>query len=269
MARVELDKVSMLFPTNAGTRGINDLSREKGASIEPNVAGRLVRVSGGKVAVRAVNEISVSLRDGDRLGIVGANGSGKTTLLSLMAGLYTPQSGVVRVEGRVATMFSLGLGMNNEVSGLKNIKLSGIVAGASRKQIKAVIPEVMEFTELGDYLHLPLRTYSAGMAMRLKFACATAFRPDVILMDEWIGAGDADFKAKAQQRLESLLVDAGIVVLATHNNQLIRRLAKECIWLDRGDMRMRGPTDEVLEAKAEYERERAKQAHAEAVALTG
>ncbi len=244
MVHIALDKIHLHFPTSEKASKDMDGDRNSGLA----VAGNLIRTSGNRLAVAALHNVSLTLREGDRLGIVGSNGSGKTTLLRVMAGIFSPTAGAVDVEGRIATMFTIGLGMQGDASGLRNIYLSGIVSGATRKQIKKVLPEIIEFTELGEYLHLPLRTYSQGMAMRLKFACATAFQPDILLLDEWIGAGDADFQKKAQARMSSLLADSGIVVLASHNITLMRNIAEKVLWLEKGQVQMFGPTEDVLEA---------------------
>ena len=254
MAHIRLDNVTLHYPTNQ-----KSASEESDRAGDIKVAGRLVETGRGRVSVQAVEAVTLSLEDGDRLGIIGSNGSGKTSLLRLMAGIYSPTAGQVSVEGRVAAMFSIGLGMQGEASGLRNIYLSGLVSGATRKQIKAAIPEIVAFTELGDYINMPIRTYSQGMSMRLKFACATAFRPDIVLLDEWIGAGDADFQDKAQKRLSSLLEGAGIVVIASHNRQLIRRVSNKLLWLERGRVMAFGEPEAVLEKRAAAEKEAGRQ----------
>ena len=243
MPYVKLDNVSLYFPTRQKASG------GKAVAEGPEVAGNLVTTGAGRLAVQALDGVSLELKNGTRLGIIGSNGSGKTTLLRVMAGIYAPTSGHAEVDGRIATMFALGLGMQQDASGYRNIILSGLVAGASRRQIKSALADIVEFTELGEYLHLPLRTYSQGMSMRLKFACATAFQPDILLLDEWIGAGDEDFQKKAQDRLKTLLEDSGIVVLATHNIALMRNVADQVIWLEKGRVRMMGPVQEVLDQR--------------------
>ena len=245
MARIKLQNISVTYPTSERVK----LSRDNNINAL-DVAGTLEYDKGGRLFVKALDSISLDLKDGDRLGIIGTNGSGKTTLLRTMAGIYTPQEGVVSVEGFVTTMFSIGMGMREDLSGLKNVFLSGTMLGASREQIETVLPDILDFTELGDYIHLPFRTYSQGMAMRLRFACATAFQPDIVLMDEWIGAGDAQFQAKAQTRLDALLENSGIIVLATHNQDLIKKLANQTLWLEKGRIMGLGETKAVLAERA-------------------
>ena len=242
MTHVIVDNVTMVYPTQ--------LRRKAPEQSELDVAGKLIPQKNGFLGVLALNNVSINLKTGSRLGIIGANGSGKSTMLRLMAGIYNPTKGHVSVSGRISTMFSLGVGMQMESSGYRNIVLSGLVAGATKAQIQEVIPDIVEFTELGDYLHLPIRMYSKGMAMRLKFACATAFQPEIVLLDEWIGAGDNDFRDKAEERLERLLMNSGIIVLATHNIKLMQSIATEVLWLEKGQVIAQGPTQEILDKRA-------------------
>ncbi|MGB3626906.1 MAG: ABC transporter ATP-binding protein [Henriciella sp.] len=256
MALITLNNISLRYTSKAAKR----LGAMDAGADELDIAGPLERRSGRNMRINALQDVSLTLRDGTRLGIIGSNGSGKTTLLRVLGGLFVPQEGDVTLSGRVATMFTLGIGMSAEASGLQNIYLSGLVAGASRKQIKQILPDIMSFTGLGDYIHLPISTYSQGMAMRLKFACATAFQPDIILLDEWIGAGDESFQEKAQARLEKILADAGIIVVASHNIKLIQDVTTEVLWLERGQVKMLGPTQEVLDARGAERRKAAEQA---------
>ncbi|MEO0983320.1 MAG: ABC transporter ATP-binding protein [Pseudomonadota bacterium] len=249
MTRILIDNASLIFKTRAQRKPAPE---QAGA---PAVAGDVVTdEKGRRIGIKALADVSLDLHPGDRLGIIGSNGAGKTTLLRMMAGIYAPSSGTVVVEGRVSAMFNLGLGMQLDASGLQNIVLSGLIAGASRAQIDRAIPDIVTFTELGDFLDMPVRTYSQGMAMRLKFACATAFRPEILLLDEWIGAGDADFQAKARERMDALVSSAGIVVLATHNQTLMKRVVNKAIWLEKGHMKGFGPAGEIIEALAAFRR---------------
>ena len=247
MPHIFVDNVSMVYPTQ--------LRKKHAKQSDLGVAGRLVPHRNGFLGVLALNNVSLKLKTGSRLGIIGANGSGKSTMLRLMAGIYTPTTGHVSVSGRISTMFSMGVGMQVEASGYRNIILSGLVAGATKGQIQKIIPDIIDFTELGDYLHLPIRMYSRGMAMRLKFACATAFQPEIVLLDEWIGAGDNEFRQKAEDRLDLLLQNSGIIVLATHNLKLMQSLATEVLWLEKGQVIDYGPTDEILEKRAKKRRD--------------
>jgi len=201
----------------------------------------------GKPVIRALDAVSLQLARGERLGVVGHNGSGKSTLLRVLAGVYRPQSGVVSASGPVSGIFNMSIGFRQEASGYRNILLKGLVAGRTRAEIDAAVPAIAEFTELGPYLDMPLHTYSQGMALRLAFAVTTTFSHDILVMDEWIGAGDARFQEKVVGRMNGFLESAHICVLASHNNALLRRLTDRCLWLEEGRVRMLGETAEVID----------------------
>jgi ABC-2 type transport system ATP-binding protein/lipopolysaccharide transport system ATP-binding protein len=196
--------------------------------------------------VQALDDVTLNLSHGDRLGLVGHNGAGKTTLLRVLAGIYEPGTGQVQVQGRVAPLFDISLGMDPEASGFDNIFLRGLFLGMTRREVKDRIDEIAAFTELGNFLDLPIRTYSAGMRMRLAFAVSTSIEPDILLLDEGIGAGDASFLAKAQARLEGFTNKAGIIVLASHSGVLLRRMCRTAVIMDRGRIVYSGDTDSVL-----------------------
>lgn len=202
----------------------------------------------GKPAIRALDDVSFSLERGARLGVIGHNGSGKSTLLRVLAGLYIPQHGTVQADGEVSGIFNMSIGFRKEASGYRNIFLKGLMAGKSRREIEAAVPAIAEFTGLGPYLDMPLHTYSQGMALRLAFAITTTFSHDILVMDEWIGAGDSQFQEKVIARMNSFLETAHICVIASHSNQLLRRVTDQCIWLEDGRVRALGETSEILEA---------------------
>ncbi len=206
----------------------------KYAVMRTATGGRLARDSANHVVVKALDNVSFDFSEGDRVGLVGHNGSGKSTLLRVLAGAYKPQSGTVRVEGKVGSMISLTLGMDFEASGYENIRIRGGLMGFSLREIQSMTQEIVEFSDLGDYIHMPMRTYSSGMAMRLAFALATAGTADIVLMDEWISAGDAEFAEKADRRLLEKLSKAKIMVLASHSEDLIRRHCNRLIRLEHG-----------------------------------
>jgi ABC-type polysaccharide/polyol phosphate transport system ATPase subunit len=210
--------------------------------------GGAVEQHEGRRSVRALDDISLELREGDRLAVIGHNGAGKSTLLKTLAGIYRPQEGRVESSTPVTGVFNIALGFRPEATGYRNIVLKGLIAGKSREQIERAVPEIVEYTELGPYLHMPLRTYSQGMAMRLAFAIATAFASEILLMDEWIGAGDAQFREKVVTRMTSFVESAHILVLASHSGQLLRRTANRAIWMEAGRIRAEGPVDELLDA---------------------
>jgi len=196
----------------------------------------------------AIDNISFTLAAGERLALIGLNGSGKSTLLRTIAGIYTPQSGTIKIKGTIAALFNLGIGMRMDLSGRKNIILQGMANGQSVHDIKSLIANIIEFSELGNVIDAPIHTYSQGMAMRLSFAIATAIKPDILLLDEWIGAGDRVFRAKAQQRLEAIVDDSRGFILASHNTAIIRRYCTKAIWLEKGKIRDIGDVETVLKA---------------------
>ena len=184
--------------------------------------------------VSALNGISFSLQAGDRLGLVGRNGAGKTTLLKVLFGIYQPSFGHVDVEGRVDALFNINLGFRPGATGRRNIILRGLVNGWQPEEIEAKIEPIIEFSELGDFIDMPLNSYSQGMAARLAFSIATSFQPEILLMDEWIGAGDPDFQAKARTRMTELTAQAGIIVLASHNKDLLAKTCNKILVLNQG-----------------------------------
>ena len=241
MASIVLEHITLSYPILGGAK-----PKVVGPS-QLGGAGSVIKDGANRTrSVVALEDISFELQDGDRLGLIGRNGSGKSTLLRVIAGIYEPLEGFARIEGAVAGLFSVGLGVHPETTGYRNIMLSGLMAGYSRAQVIDMMPEIAEFCDLGEYLDMPVRTYSNGMAMRLKFACATAFDADIILMDEWLGAGDPSFQNKAQKRLRRMVDDAGILMLASHNHTVIRKSCNKLAWLDRGRLRAFGEVEEVL-----------------------
>ncbi|MBR0835105.1 ABC transporter ATP-binding protein [Bradyrhizobium manausense] len=197
--------------------------------------------------VTALDGIDLDIRAGDRVAIVGANGAGKTTLLRVLAGIYHPTAGSIDVLGRCLSLFDLSAGFDEEATGYENIMRRGLVIGARRTEIDARRAEIAEFTELGDRLDLPLRTYSSGMMLRLIFAVATAVEGEIVLLDEWIGVGDQQFRKKARQRLDEIVARAGILVLASHDVDLIKSTCNRAILLQEGQITATGTTEEILD----------------------
>ena len=182
----------------------------------------------------ALKDVSFEVKRGETVGIVGRNGSGKSTLLRVLAGAYTPTSGHLDVEGKVASLLDIGLGMDGEASGYENILIRGILMGMSKSEVEEKIKDIAEFTDLGDYLYMPMRTYSSGMSMRLGFAVSTSTNADIILMDEWLSVGDSAFAEKATARMNDLLNRSSIMVLASHDLGMIERVCNTAIRLEHG-----------------------------------
>jgi ABC-2 type transport system ATP-binding protein/lipopolysaccharide transport system ATP-binding protein len=240
---LRLDNVNVSFPVyHGGSRSL------KKAILSRSSAGRIARDANDRITVDALRDVSLSLERGDRLALIGANGAGKTTLLRVMAGIYEPFAGAVQVHGRISPMFDIGLGIDSDLSGYENIRMRGMLLGLSSKQIDRLLPDVAEFTELGDYLDMPVRTYSSGMILRLTFAVATCYEPEILLMDEWISAGDAHFMAKAQERIDSFIKKASVFVLASHNLDVCFSWCNKGLWLQQGQVRSFGAIADVIES---------------------
>lgn len=188
----------------------------------------------GPPLLTALNDVSINLGPGDRLGLVGHNGAGKTTLLRAIAGAYAPDEGVIDVEGRVASLLDLMVGMDPFATGLENIRLRALLMGLTNKQIKDRTEEIAEFSALGPFLGMPVKTYSAGMVARLAFSIVTSADADILLMDEWIGVGDADFRHQAQLRLTKMVEGSKIFVFASHDFVMLKKMCNKFIGLKGG-----------------------------------
>jgi ABC-2 type transport system ATP-binding protein/lipopolysaccharide transport system ATP-binding protein len=241
MVEILLEHASVEFSIyNARSRSIrNDLLKRVGGHIGHGA-------NNDRVVIHALRDINLHLTAGTRLALVGHNGAGKSTMLRLLSGVYEPSSGSALIEGHVSSLLDLSMGMDPEQTGRENIILRAVFLGMSVAQAKALVPEIAEFSELGPYLDLPMRTYSAGMAMRLGFGVSTAIHPDIILMDEMISVGDARFAGKAKARLHSMMDKAGILVIASHSSDTLRQYCNRAIWLEEGRIIMDGPLEEVL-----------------------
>lgn len=198
--------------------------------------GRMGSDEQGCIVVRALQNICLDLKEGDRLGVIGHNGAGKSTLLRVISGVYDPTGGSVEVTGKVTSLIDLSLGMDGEATGIENIFLRGALLGFKRRWLSTKIKEIVDFSGLGDFIEMPLRTYSTGMQMRLAFSIATLEQPEILVMDEWLSVGDADFQEKSQQRLNQIIKKTNILVIATHSVELVQRLCNRMIKLERGTM---------------------------------
>jgi len=243
---MSLEDVSVSFPIyHGGSRSLKKSLLFRGSG------GQLATDANDRITVEALRHVSLQFGAGDRVALIGTNGAGKTTLLRVMAGVYEPVSGIVRTRGRISPMFDISLGIDSEISGYDNIRLRGLILGLGSEEIEARMADIVEFTELGDYLDIPVRTYSSGMMTRLTFAVATCFAPEILLMDEWIMAGDAAFLAKAQKRIETFIEKASILVLASHSSEILKRWCNKGILLQKGEVKFEGDIADALEAYTE------------------
>jgi lipopolysaccharide transport system ATP-binding protein len=240
-ALIDVQNLSVLFPLYHGS------SRSLKKMVVAAASGRLAKDQQQRVVVRALSDINLHLESGDRLGLIGSNGAGKTTLLRVLAGIYEPVLGNLRVKGSLNALLDPNLGMNMELTGRENILLRGLYNGLPRSALPRLEEDVAEFAELADFLDLPVRIYSAGMVVRLGFALATAIKPQILLMDEWFLAGDATFMEKARHRLEEMVRGADILVLSSHQIAIVRNWCSRVVWLDQGQIIADGSTDEVLD----------------------
>lgn len=228
-AHIRASHVSVDFPIyNAPHRSL------KKSLLRVATGGHISAESGHRVTVRALDDVSFEIREGDRIGLMGHNGSGKTTLLRVLAGVYEPTSGSLEVKGRVASLLDISIGMDFESSGIENIFLRGLLMGLSRKEIKEKIEDITDFSGLGDFLDMPVRTYSSGMTMRLVFSIATSVEADILLMDEWLSVGDADFVKRAEERLKALVSKTPILVMATHSKEILKDVCSKVILFEGG-----------------------------------
>lgn len=235
--------MSVQFPIYDSDRSLKKilLKNTVGGDIKNDVANN------GRTTVMALNEINLDIYPGERVGLIGPNGAGKSTLLQVIAGGYFPSSGVVEINGRTSSLLTLGVGVDHEETGYENIFAGCLYMGLSHREIRAVIPDIAEFCELGQYLYMPVRTYSSGMLVRLSFAIATAGRADILVIDEVIGVGDAKFANKAQNRMRNLMSSARTLVLASHSDDLIRTFCDRAIYIEAGDVKFVGDVNEALE----------------------
>jgi ABC-2 type transport system ATP-binding protein len=215
--------------------------------LSAGTGGRLSHDAHHRTFVRALSGITLNLKSGDRLGLIGGNGAGKSTLLRVLAGVYEPTQGRARVVGNVTPLFDINQGVDPDATGYENISLRAAYLGMSRSEVAEVADEIAEFTELGDYLDLPVRTYSAGMMLRLAFGVATTVKSDVLLLDEWIAVGDIGFFEKAQERASNFVSRSKVMVVASHSEDVIRRLCNKALWLRKGEPAGFGEVDEIME----------------------
>ena len=227
MVSVKLDNVSLIYKLHEKLT-LSAPDRRLGPT------GGKIDGAGRKQFVQALDGVGFELKAGERLGLVGPNGAGKTTLLKVLYGIYEPSGGRVAIEGKVDALFNINIGFRREATGRRNIVLRGLINGWSEAEIEEKMEDIIAFSELGDFIDLPFKAYSQGMAARLAFSVATALDPEILLMDEWIGAGDVSFQEKAKRRMDELAEKAGIIVLASHNESLIQSVCTKRLTLKGG-----------------------------------
>jgi ABC-type polysaccharide/polyol phosphate transport system ATPase subunit len=242
MTSIELENVSLVFRVRQNRR----------IPLKDFIVKRMFRRSVNPyMEIRALQNINLTIREGDRLGIVGHNGAGKSTMLKLLAGIYPPTAGERTVNGQISSLFDLQLGFEPEASGWENIAYRGYLQGETPKSLRAKLDEIAEFSELGEFLNSPVRHYSSGMLVRLAFAVATAIDPEILLVDEVLSAGDLAFQKKCRRRMEEMIDKAHLIVMVSHDLDALARFCNRAIWLDHGVIRLAGPTGDVLVAYTE------------------
>ncbi len=240
MASIELKDVNLEYYVY-GTS-----SRSFKTSLVKVAAGGLVQNDEKTVKIQALKEISFHLKEGDRLGLIGHNGAGKSSLLKVLAQIYEPSHGSLKISGETNCLFDVMVGLDPSLSGNENIQLRGLIQGLSSRQIKQMAPEIIEFAELGDFIKMPLRTYSSGMLLRLAFSIVTHFKTEILLIDEVVNVGDAQFLSKAKQRMKSLINQTPIVVISTHDHQLIQEFCNRILHLKHGKIEFLGSSEEFF-----------------------
>lgn len=242
MGHVLLKKLSVDIPIfNSQGRSL------KKAVLGYTTGGKIGLTEAGKTVIRSLDNINLEISSREKIGLIGHNGAGKSTLLRVLSGVYAPTSGLAKIDGSVGSLIDISLGIDGEATGLENIYLRAALLQIPRKKIDEELDELIEFTQLGDFINMPVRTYSTGMHMRLAFAVSTMISPDILLMDEWLSVGDLEFQNKAENRLNNLIERSNILVLASHSRQLIERCCTRVIWLEHGAIRMDGDPSLVCE----------------------
>ena len=243
MALIDFQGVCVDFPIfNSSGRSL------KKRLMHVATGGQLTEDAIGVIVIRALDNLTFKIRDGERLALLGHNGAGKTTLLRVLSSVYAPTSGSALIQGNLGSLIDISLGIDPEASGLENIYIRGRLLGMSAAEIKEKTPEIVEFSELGDFIEMPVRTYSTGMHMRLAFTISTTLRPEILLMDEWLSVGDEGFKHKAEARMKEVVQSTSILVVATHSRELVMHTCTRALWLEHGKVKMDGAPQEVCDA---------------------
>jgi len=242
MKAIEIDNVCIDYP----------LENEDGYSFKNTILNFYAKAKKPKAEFfRALDNISLSIERGEKVGIIGLNGAGKSTMLRLMSGIFQPSSGKITIKGQISPLLDFATGFESHLTGIENITIRLLFLGLSKKEVAAKLPEIVEFSELGDFIYQQVRTYSSGMFIRLAFAVSTSIEPEILIADEIIGAGDAQFAVKAKARLESFLFKGSTTVLSSHSMELLRNFCNRVIWMHKGKIIADGATNDVV---LEYEK---------------
>ena len=251
MARVELKNLGLSFW----------IRRRGRVAFKDFLVQRLFRKSvNAKVEIQALDKINLSIGQGQRLGVIGHNGAGKSTLLKVLAGIYPPSHGTRIVEGRISSLFEIALGFEPDASGWENIAFRGYLQGETPDSIRSKMDEIADFSELGDFLEMPVRYYSAGMSVRLAFSIATAIEPEILLIDEVLSAGDLAFQQKARQRMTELIDKAQVLVLVSHDLESVAATCNQVVWMDHGRIHQIGPVETTIHAYRESRHQESRRA---------
>jgi len=242
MTCVEIQDVSLAYPVY----GAN--ARSFKTTLLNIATGGKLNIDSGNVQVEALKDVSFKLKKGDRLALVGHNGAGKSTLLKVLANIYEPTRGFVNVKGRMNCLFDIMMGMDQELTGYENIKLRGLILGLSKTEINAIIPRIEEFSELGDFMKMPIKSYSAGMKVRLAFGIITNVFSEILLIDEIVNVGDAQFIQKAKEQMRNLIHQSEFMVLSTHDMEIVKEFCNKALWLEKGIVKAFGDIETVLTA---------------------
>jgi lipopolysaccharide transport system ATP-binding protein len=241
-ANIELKNVTVDFPV------FNAVNMSLKNRVLSAATGGVLGRHDGLVVVRSLQNINLRISAGERVGLIGSNGAGKTTLLRVISGIYYPTHGQALVEGNCISLINISLGIDAEATGRENIRLRSAMMGFTPAQTRERIDEIISFSGLGDFINMPFRTYSTGMQLRLAFAVSTCIHPQILVMDEWLSTGDEEFSERADERLKNVINATEILVLASHSPDLLKRNCTRLIWLERGEIHMDGPVEEVSKA---------------------
>lgn len=241
MTKISLQNVSVDIP----------IYNSQGRSLKKTIlgmatGGKIGLNEKGKTIVSSLSNVSFDISPKERVGLIGHNGAGKSTLLRVLSKVYEPTCGIATIEGKVGSLIDVSLGIDGEATGVENIFLRAALLGIPTEVVEEELDNIIEFSELGDFIKMPVRTYSAGMHMRLAFAVSTMISPDILLMDEWLSVGDQSFQKKAEKRLNALIERSNILIIATHSKELIQKCCNRVLWLEHGRLKMDGTPEEVL-----------------------